>query len=212
MTVSGGNVTMIAGRWGRPTQVLLDLVVDADGAVRGVVNPGRQDAPIRQGRFDAATGAVSLEGEYADSEGRALSFRIAGRLEGRTLRLAYEFGEQRGELETVRVEEYAPRPLGVRDRLRPMLAALKRRVIQRTRPRGTENARKLRERGESVDSIVFRDAVAADIPALAELHVTTWNATYNTSRGPTIATRTHQWTAVFAKEHRRDFVLVLADQ
>ena len=53
----------------------------------------------------------------------------------------------------------------------------------------------LRERSESLDSIVYRDAVAADIPALAELHVTTWNATYNATRGPTIETRTSQLNA-----------------
>ena len=82
----------------------------------------------------------------------------------------------------------------------------------RSRPKGSDNARALRERGESLDSITFRDAVPADIPALAELHVTTWNATYRTSRGPTIATRTWQWHQVFARENRRDFVLVLEDR
>ena len=35
------------------------------------------------------------------------------------------------------------------------------------------NARKLRERGESLDTLTVRDAVAADIPALAALHVPT---------------------------------------
>src|SRR6187431_1069199 len=98
------------------------------------------------------------------------------------------------------------------DRLTPRIAGLKRWINARSRPRGEENARRLRERGESLDSITFRDAVAADIPALAELHVTTWNATYSTSRGPTIATRTSQWTQKFAKEDRRDFVLVLEDR
>ena len=39
-----------------------------------------------------------------------------------------------------------------------------------------------------------------------------WNATYRTTRGPTIATRTRQWTEAFAKEGRRDFVLVLEDR
>src|SRR5690606_18336981 len=81
-----------------------------------------------------------------------------------------------------------------------------------SRPTGTGNARRLRDRSESLDDIVFRDAVAADIPALAELHVTTWNATYRTARGPGIATRTRQWTEVFAGEQRRDFVLVLEDR
>jgi GNAT superfamily N-acetyltransferase len=63
-----------------------------------------------------------------------------------------------------------------------------------------------------LESIVFRDAVASDIPALAELHVTTWNATYRTSNGPSIATRTWQWNQVFATNNRRDFVLVIEDR
>ena len=92
------------------------------------------------------------------------------------------------------------------------LAAVRRWVSARSRPKGEQNARALRERGESLESIVFRDAVAADIPALAELHVTTWNATYDTTRGPTIATRSGQWNQVFAAQNRRDFVLVLEDR
>ena len=203
---------MITGRWGRPTEVLLDLVVDADGTVRGVANPGRQNAPIRRGHFDATSGAVNLEGEYARPGGPTVPFHIDGRLDGRTLRLAYQFGDMRGEIDVVRIEEYAPRPLTLMDRLKPRLADLKRRMNARSRPTGEQNARRLRERGESLDSITFRDAVAADIPALAELHVTTWNATYRTTRGPTIATRTWQWNQVFAKEDRRDFVVVLEDR
>jgi ribosomal protein S18 acetylase RimI-like enzyme len=58
----------------------------------------------------------------------------------------------------------------------------------------------------------MRDAIASDIPALAELHVTTWNATYRTTRGPTVAVRTWQWNEVFKKEPRRDFILVLEDR
>jgi L-amino acid N-acyltransferase YncA len=116
------------------------------------------------------------------------------------------------ETHVVRVEEQVPRPLTFKDRFTPRLAALRRWVVARARPSGAANARTLRARGESLDSIVFRDAVAADIPALVELHVTTWNATYNTTRGPTIATRTAQWNQVFAKENRRDFVLVLEDR
>jgi ribosomal protein S18 acetylase RimI-like enzyme len=202
---------MVTGRWGKPSEVLLDLVADADGTVRGIANPGRQNAPIRRGHFDAATGALNLEGEHVSPDGATTPFRIEGRLDGRTLRLKYEYGEMRGEIDAVRVEDYAPRPLTLRDRLRPRVAAVLRWINTRTRPTGAETRRKLRERGESVDAIIFRDAVADDIPALAELHVTTWNATYNTTRGPTIATRAWQWQQVFAKENRRDFVLVLED-
>ena len=78
---------MISGRWGKPSEVLLDIVVEPDGVVRGVANPGRQNAPIRSGQFDEATGAVHLEGEYDTPDGMTISFRIDGRLDGRTLRL-----------------------------------------------------------------------------------------------------------------------------
>src|SRR6476619_7575559 len=100
----------------------------------------------------------------------------------------------------------------IKERVLPRIAAVRRWISARFRPTGDRNARLLRERGESLESIVFRDAVASDIPALAELHVTTWNATYNTSHGPSIATRTRQWNEVFASEDRRDFVLVLEDR
>jgi GNAT superfamily N-acetyltransferase len=203
---------MITGRWGKPSQVLLDLVVEKDGTVRGIANPGRQNAPIRRGHFDAASGKVTLEGEYAKPDGPAVPFSIEGRLDERTLRLSYQFGDMRGTIDCVRVEEYTPPPLTILDRLKPRLAAVKRWINARTRPTGADNARKLRERGESLDSIIFRDAVAADIPALAELHVTTWNATYMTTRGPTVETRASQWSQIFAKENRRDFVLVLEDR
>lgn len=203
---------MITGRWGKPSEVLLDLVVEEDGTVRGAANPGRQNAPIRQGHFDAASRSVHLEGEHVSADGTSIPFRIDGRLDGRTLRLTYQYGDMRGQQDIVRVEEYTPPRVTLADRLKARLADVQRWISARSRPTGTANARKLRERGESLDSITFRDAVAADIPALAELHVTTWNATYNTTRGPSIATRTRQWTEIFAKEHRRDFVLVLENR
>ncbi len=203
---------MISGRWGKPSEVLLDLVVEEDGTVRGVVNPGRQDAPIHRGHFDGRTGGIRLEGEAAGPDGAPLPFRIEGRLHGRTLRLAYSFGPMQDTVDVVRVEEYAPRPITLRDRVKSRIEDLKRRINARSRPTGEANARRLRARGESLDTITFRDAVATDIPALAELHVTTWNATYRTTRGPSIATRTRQWNEVFSKENRRDFVLVLEDR
>ena len=203
---------MITGRWGKPSEVLLDLVVEPDGTVRGVANPGRQSAPIRRGRFDATSGAVNLEGEHVQPDGATLPFRIEGRLEGRTLRLTYQYGDLRGTTDVVRVEDYTLPPVTFLDRLNRRGADLRRWMSARSRPTGGENARTLRERGESLDSIIFRDAVASDIPALAELHVTTWNATYHTTRGPTSATRAWQWNQVFAKDNRRDFVLVLEDR
>lgn len=96
--------------------------------------------------------------------------------------------------------------------VRPWVAFLLRWLNRRTRPDRAANVRRLRARGESVGSIVLRDATAADIPALAALHVETWNATYNTTRGPTVATRAAQWTEVFGRPSRRDFVIVLEDR
>lgn len=93
-----------------------------------------------------------------------------------------------------------------------MLDSMRRWFIARTRPTAAVNAARLRERGETLESIVFRDATAADILALSELHVTTWNATYRTSRGPSVETRMQQWTNRFANSNRSDFVLVLEDR
>ena len=155
---------------------------------------------------------MNLEGEYTPSGERAVPFHIAGRLDDRTLRLMYEFGDKCGQVEAVRVDEYVPKPLTLLERLIPRIAAMRRWITARSRPTGERNAERLRARGESLDWITFRDAVAADIPALAELHVTTWNATYNITRGPSIATRTRQWHQVFARENRRDFILVLEDR
>ena len=203
---------MITGRWGKPNDVLLDLTVDDTGTVRGFANPGRQNAPIRRGHFDATTGTVALEGDAVNPDGSSAPFQIQGRLDGQTLRLHYQYGESTGKIDIVRVEDYQPPPLTFWDRVKPLIEDFRRSRNARTRPTRAENLRALQQRGESLDSIVFRDAVAADIPALAELHVTTWNATYNTTRGPTIEIRTWQWNKVFANENRRDFVLVLEDR
>lgn len=87
---------MITGRWGKPSEMLLDIVVEGDGSVRGVVNSGTQNAPIRRGKFDAIFGVVNLEGEHVTPDGTTLPFRIAGRLDGRTLRLTYQYGDMQG--------------------------------------------------------------------------------------------------------------------
>jgi GNAT superfamily N-acetyltransferase len=202
---------MITGKWGKPSEVLLDIVVSPDGEVHGIVNPGRQNAAIRRGRFDETARTVQLDGEIAGPDGRTVPFRITGRVDGRTLRLSYEIGDDRGTTEIVRVEDYRPPRLTVADRLKARLADIQRYLYAQSRPNGAANATRLHERRESLDSINARDAVAADIPELAELHVTTWNATYRTSRGPTVSTRIRQWTEVFGKTPRHDFVVVLQD-
>jgi ribosomal protein S18 acetylase RimI-like enzyme len=80
------------------------------------------------------------------------------------------------------------------------------------RPSAAANARRLRERGETIGSLVIREASAADIPALARLHVTTWNATYAPLllNGPSVAIREHQWREAFAKNDGSWFCFVVA--
>ena len=50
------------------------------------------------------------------------------------------------------------------------------------------------------NALMIREATAADIPALARLHVTTWNDTYAPMgmKGPSVAIRTQQWREAFA--------------
>ena len=203
---------MITGRWGKPTEVLLDIEVESDGTVRGVANPGRQNAPIRRGRFDFATGEVVLEGEVVQRDGESVPFIVEGHLRMRTLVLAYRFGELRGAVELVRVEEYRPARRTVWDLAKYRLAAVRRRLHSLSRPSPAKNAARLRARRESLESVVFRDATPSDVQALSELHVATWNATYRTSRGPSVATRLAKWSKVFSASPRRDFVLVLENR
>ena len=69
------------------------------------------------------------------------------------------------------------------------------------RPSADTNARRLRARGESAGSLIIRDATASDVPALARLHVTTWNATYAPLlvKGPSYDIQLQQWRDAFAK-------------
>jgi GNAT superfamily N-acetyltransferase len=69
------------------------------------------------------------------------------------------------------------------------------------RPSPLRNLSKLRARGETPVSFTIREARVEDLPALARLHVTTWNATYAPmlARGPGYAIRGKQWRDAFGK-------------
>ncbi|HSL70090.1 MAG TPA: GNAT family N-acetyltransferase [Longimicrobiales bacterium] len=79
------------------------------------------------------------------------------------------------------------------------------------RPSGASNARRLSARGETVASLMIREATEADIPALARLHVTTWNATYAPllMSGPGIEIRERQWREGFARRDAAWFCFVV---
>ena len=59
----------------------------------------------------------------------------------------------------------------------------------------------------------IREAVSADIPELAQLHVKTWNATYpDEPHKPTYAIREHQWRQAFEETNRNWFCFVIEHQ
>ena len=64
-----------------------------------------------------------------------------------------------------------------------------------------------------MQSLLIRDASAADVPALAELHVATWDATYAPMgmRGPPAPVRERQWREAFARDDGSWFCLVVED-
>ena len=95
---------MITGRWGKPSEVLLDIVVEPDGVVRGVANPGRQNAPIRRGHFDAATGAILWQTRLPQS---AQGFPITYSANGKQY-VAMPAGYGGGSWSTLITPELAP--------------------------------------------------------------------------------------------------------
>ena len=83
----------------------------------------------------------------------------------------------------------------------------------RSRPSRRQNQRYLEARGESLSSLIFRDATSDDIPKLAALHVKTWNATYPSVRKPpTFATREWQWREAFDKNDGSWFCIVVENR
>ena len=82
----------------------------------------------------------------------------------------------------------------IRDTLKAAGCRTIRRVLALRRPSGRANTRALLARQESLEALTLRDAVTSDIPALAALHVATWNDTYAPlMTGPAVAVREQQW-------------------
>jgi len=77
------------------------------------------------------------------------------------------------------------------------------------RPSKQENMRKLRERGESLDSFAFRDATVNDSLKLGELHARTWAETYTNGKSPNTQLRQHQWQKAFAQENDGSWFCIL---
>ena len=88
----------------------------------------------------------------------------------------------------------------IRDTLKAAGFRTIRRVLALRRPCGRANTRALLARQESLEALTLRDAVTSDIPALAALHVATWNDTYAPlMTGPAVAVREQQWRQAFER-------------
>jgi L-amino acid N-acyltransferase YncA len=59
------------------------------------------------------------------------------------------------------------------------------------------------------NSFTIRESTAADVPALATLHVTTFNETHGSIDAPTIATRKWQWQNIFQNKDDNWFCFVI---
>jgi ribosomal protein S18 acetylase RimI-like enzyme len=103
------------------------------------------------------------------------------------------------------------RPRNHREDLKRIVNAAWRLLAGLAGPSRRTNARRLRRRGETVESFTIRDATAADVPALARAHVEAWNATYAPLlvKGPGPAVRERQWREAFAKDDGSWFCLVV---
>ncbi|MFT3823383.1 MAG: GNAT family N-acetyltransferase [Chitinophagaceae bacterium] len=80
------------------------------------------------------------------------------------------------------------------------------------RPSKAGNLRKLRERGETIDSFNIREVTVADLAALTALHVQAWNETYwNVQHKPSHEIREQQWSRTFTIRDGSWFCFVIED-
>ena len=97
--------------------------------------------------------------------------------------------------------------------MKSLLDSVTRYILSFRRSSKTTNARLLRARGETIESLVIREATRADLPALAALHVKTWNDTYPlVRRPPTYQIREHQWREQFEKDDESWFCFVVENR
>jgi GNAT superfamily N-acetyltransferase len=93
------------------------------------------------------------------------------------------------------------------------MAGLIRTWLNSRRPSKDANLRAMQERGESIQSLVFRDISFADLDALVKLHVKAWADTYPmVKQPPTYAIRKYQWEEQFLKSSDSWFCIVIENK
>jgi GNAT superfamily N-acetyltransferase len=210
----------ISGRWETDGGNRLVLTFDGERTVTGDVSAGHPGnlAAIRNGTFDPRTKELRLEGEARRPDnGAVVDYTIEGTLDRGRLTVSYRFATDRGVATLSRVTPWralvrraAAASRSAAPRIEPIVGPFVRVWRGLRRPGKALNARRLRERGETIASLVFRDASPDDIPALAALHVKTWSATYpGVRRPPTYQIRERQWREAFAKPDGSWFCIVI---
>ena len=97
--------------------------------------------------------------------------------------------------------------------MRNALNAVRRFLNGLRRPSRATNLRRLRQRGETLQTLCVREAARDDIPALAELHVKTWNDTYGSAVNPTTyQLRERQWREQFDRTDGSWFCFVVENR
>jgi GNAT superfamily N-acetyltransferase len=210
----------ISGVWEAPERNLIDIAFDGQSTVTGTITAGRPTnvAAISHGTFDRATSRLVLDGVAINPwKHIEVPYHIDARLDGRRLHLHGQFGPTEVRTTLRRVSPWlrmARRMEDARNRfvhtIEPLLVPWVRWRRARLRHSKEHNLRALRARNESYASFVFREAVAADIPQLAALHVKTWAMTYpEVKRPPTLAIREPQWREAFDKDDGSWFCIVI---
>ena len=149
----------IAGRWGRNGRTLLELEANAAGAVSGNAfyhgGGSPLQLPIREGRFDAATGVLRLEGDVTLPGAAAPAvWTVQGSLVETTLNADFRLGTSVTTVALTRVASTALEPGAVL-------------VTGANRGLGLEFARQYAARGWTVIATARRPDEATELEELA---------------------------------------------
>lgn len=96
--------------------------------------------------------------------------------------------------------------------MKNFITSIKRFFNSLRRPSKQTNLRKLKERGETLDSFTFRNATVDDIPGLTKVHVKAWADTYRVLRPPTFEIREYQWREQFKKNDGTWFCILVVNK
>ena len=96
--------------------------------------------------------------------------------------------------------------------MRKLVTSFKRFLLSLRRPSKAANLQLMKQRGETIDSFVVREARPEDLPVLVDVHVTAWNNTYpGLGYKPSHQLREQQWKKLFELKEKNWFCYVIED-